>query len=395
MSQPRSQGSTWTTRKIDSISQVAVVDWNGCVGPNDPFLRHEYFSALEDSGSACPASGWQPSHLLVYDEHGLAGFSPLFLKFHSEGEFIFDYAWAAAYERAGRAYYPKLQSCVPYTPVAGPRYCLRAGLEQPQRVRGLLRQAQLSLASSLGVSSLHLTHCDSTEYAEGSESGWMQRLSLQFHFQNPGYQDFEEFLSRLTARKRKAILKERRSVSRSGLVVEILRGDQIEGSHLEVLYRCYLDTSQRKWGRAALTREFFWLLRERMPEALVLMLARPEAEPRGWVAAAINYQGRDVLFGRNWGALSEVEFLHFEVCYYRAIDYAIERGLTRVEAGVQGIHKLARGYLPSFTYSLHEVFDLQFRRAVAAYLAQERQEILAEQELLLRDYSPFKEGVQG
>lgn len=382
--------SPWTLRRIETIHQVSQHEWNGCVGPDDPFLTHEFFECLEDSGTACPRTGWQPCHLLLSQGSKLVALAPLFVKVHSEGEFIFDYAWAAAYERAGGAYYPKLHSSVPYIPVTGPRYLMSADCPDPELARKLLRQGQLALARSLRVSSLHVTHCNQSDFESAPlEDGWMPRLSLQFHFDNPGYRDFSDFLSRLSARKRKAILKERAKVAESGLHLETLTGEQLRPEHADALFQCYRETSSRKWGRAALTPEFFHLLFEKMADRVVLMLA---SRSSAYVAAALNVRGANTLYGRNWGCLEEVEFLHFELCYYRAIDFAIQHGLKRVEAGAQGFHKMARGYLPRFTYSLHSIANPGFAEVIDDFLVRERAEVSQERELLERECSPYKIG---
>ena len=376
-------------QRIDSIHQVSLQDWNACVGSEHPFLSHEFFSCLEDSGTACPRTGWQPCHLLLRREDRLLGIAPLFIKVHSEGEFVFDYSWAAAYERMGGAYYPKLQSAVPYTPVPGPRYLIHPDETDPVQARQWLRQAQLSLAESLRVSSLHITFCNQQEYGEGSQASWLPRLGIQFHFDNPGYANFEEFLAQLSARKRKAVLKERRCARESGLHLEAVSGAEIREEHVDVLYQCYQDTCSRKWGRAALTREFFVLLAERMADRVVLMLASREGR---YLAAALNIRGSQSLFGRNWGALEEVPYLHFELCYYQAIDYAIQHRLQRVEAGAQGFHKVARGYLPRLTYSLHWIAQRSFRGLLSQVLEQERAEMIHQRQALEEEHSPYRKG---
>jgi len=372
--------------RIDSIHQVEAHEWNACVGAEHPFLSHEFFACLEDSGTACPDSGWQPCHLLFRRDGLLHGVAPLFLKVHSEGEFVFDYGWASAYERAGGSYYPKFQSAVPYTPVPGPRYLVHPDDSNPLQVRQYLRQGQLSLAEGTRVSSLHVTFCNAQEYGEGHQVGWLQRLGVQFHFPNRGYRDFSEFTAQLSARKRKAVLKERRE-GQKDLKLEAVSGEDLKEEHLELLYRCYVDTCSRKWGRAALTREFFFLLGQRMPQQVVLMLASKGGR---YVAAALNLRGSTSLFGRNWGALEEIPYLHFELCYYQAIQYAIDHGLERVEAGAQGFHKVARGYLPVLTYSLHWIADPGFRDVLQRVLLQERAEITAQRDLLEEEHSPYR-----
>lgn len=364
------------------------MDWNACAGEENPFLRHEFFSSLEDSGTACPQQGWQPCHFLLFHEQRLIGIAPTFLKVHSEGEFVFDYSWAAAYQRLGRAYYPKLQCAVPYTPVSGPRYLIHPDFGEPQWARKVLRLAQVSLAEGMNLSSLHVTFCQENEYQEVGEP-WLPRLGIQFHFPNPGYSSFSDFLGQLSSRKRKAILKERRAVEDSGLHLQILTGQQLGQEHVDLLFRCYRQTTSRKWGRAALTKEFFALLFERMADRVVLMVASRGSQG---IAAALNLRGRQALFGRNWGALEEYPYLHFELCYYQAIDYAIAEGLTRVEAGAQGFHKMARGYLPQFTYSQHWIADPFFRDLLKQALIEERREILQQHGALQDLHSPYRKG---
>ena len=374
--------------RIDSIHQVEAHEWNACVGPEHPFLWHQFFACMEDSGTACPETGWQPCHLLFRRDGLIRGVSPLFVKFHSEGEFVFDYGWASAYERAGGAYYPKLQSAVPYTPVPGPRFLVHPDDPDPQQVRQFLRQAQVSMAQGLRVSSLHTTFCSAEEYEEGPKSRWLQRLGIQFHFENRNYADFAAFTAELSARKRKAVIKERREAQKD-VQIQVVSGSDLKEEHLDFLFRCYVDTTSRKWGRAALTKDFFLLLGERMPEQVVLMLASREGKK---VAAALNFRGSKALFGRNWGALEEIPFLHFELCYYQAIQYAIEHRLERVEAGAQGFHKVARGYLPRLTYSLHWIADSGFRGVLDQVLRDERAEITQQRQLLEEEHSPYRKG---
>lgn len=374
--------------RIESIHQVEAHEWNACVGPEHPFLWHQFFACMEDSGTACPETGWQPCHLLFRRDGVLRGVSPLFVKFHSEGEFVFDYGWASAYERAGGSYYPKLQSAVPNTPVPGPRFLVHPDDPDAKQVRQYLRQAQVSMAQGLRVSSLHTTFCNAEEYEEGGKTRWLQRLGIQFHFENRNYRDFAAFTAELSARKRKAVIKERREAQRE-VQIEAVSGSDLKEEHLDVLFRCYQDTCSRKWGRAALTREFFFLLGERMPEQVVLMLASRQGK---YLAAALNLRGSKAIFGRNWGALEEVPFLHFELCYYQAIQYAIDHQLERVEAGAQGFHKVARGYLPRLTYSLHWIADPNFRSVLDQVLQQEREEIMQQRALLEEEHSPYRKG---
>ena len=368
------------------MAKINAADWDrlaGCnQGSGNPFVSHAFLSALEDSGCVAPDTSWQPQHALLYDDQErLVGACPLYAKYHSYGEYIFDHGWADALERAGGHYYPKLLSAVPFTPVTGPRLLCEAPEAQAALLQGL-RQ----ICERAELSSLHVNFVPAGEAALAETSDFLLRKGLQYHWHNPGYASFDAFLADLTSRKRKAIVKERQAVADSGLTLKRLSGDDIKPQHWDAFFAFYMDTSDRKWGQAYLNRAFFDLLHQRLRDQVVLVLAFDGAEI---VAGALNLASATHLFGRNWGCLERAKFLHFEACYYQAIEHAIERGLTTVEAGAQGHHKLQRGYLPSETYSLHWMSHPQFHAAIDRYLVDERQGIEAEIAALM-DSSPFK-----
>lgn len=376
---------------ISRIAEVPAAEWDACAGGN-PFVSHAFLSALEDSGSATAETGWLPQHLLLPspDGRGLLGCAPLYLKSHSYGEYVFDWNWADAYERAGGRYYPKLQCSVPFTPATGPRLLAHPAADRGEVEAGLVA-AMLELARRHGASSLHITFPPREQYDRFGGFGLLQRLGVQYHWRNEDYADFDDFLASLASRKRKAIKKERRKVTESGIVVRPLTGAEIAPRHWDAFFEFYMATADRKWGQPYLTREFFHLLGERLADRVVLMIAEYQGEP---VAGALNLKSADTLYGRNWGAVGRFRFLHFETCYYQAIDYAIAQGLKTVEAGAQGEHKIQRGYLPTATYSAHWIADPGFAGAVEHFLARERPAI--EREIAaLEDYSPFKESCEG
>ncbi len=375
---------------LESIGDVAPEQWDACAGGRDPFVGHAFLEALEDSGSIDGDNGWQPRHLVIEDEAGtVCACAPLYLKNHSFGEYVFDWGWAEAFQRAGGRYYPKLQSAVPFTPVTGRRLLLRPGAEQ--RMADFLISGMVALAERMGVSSLHVTFPTEAEWRRLGAHGFLLRLGQQYHWRNRGYASFEDFLGTLVSRKRKAIRRERRTVAESGLHIATLTGGAIEERHWDAFYRFYRDTSDRKWGPAYLNREFFSLLGETMAERIALVIAEAGGRPAG---GALNLIGADTLYGRYWGTSGEHPFLHFEACYYRAIDFAIEHGLARVEAGAQGPHKIQRGYLPMATYSAHWIADAGFAEAIARYLADERDAVRDEIQALAR-LSPFRRGLRG
>ena len=370
---------------VSRIAEVPAADWDACAGGN-PFVSHAFLNALEESGSATGETGWHPQHLVLPNPAGgLLGCVPLYLKSHSYGEYVFDWNWADAYERAGGHYYPKLQCSVPFTPATGPRLLVHPEAPREEIMTGLTA-AMIELARRHRVSSLHITFPPKAQFDHFGDLGLLQRIGVQYHWQNRGYADFEAFLASLASRKRKAIKKERRKVAESGIVLRALTGPEIETRHWDAFFGFYMATADRKWGQPYLTREFFHQIGRDLGERVVLMMADHEGEP---VAGALNLRSDDTLYGRNWGALARFKFLHFETCYYQAIDYAIRHGLEWVEAGAQGEHKIQRGYLPMATYSAHWIGDPTFREAVARFLNQEC-EAMEQQIDLLGDHSPFK-----
>ncbi|GEO38822.1 hypothetical protein GGE65_003830 [Skermanella aerolata] len=377
---------TVTVKVMPGIGAIDAAAWDACAGEENPFLSHAFLKALEDSGSCRAATGWQPQHLALEAPDGsIIGTVPLYLKSHSSGEYVFDHAWANAYERAGGSYYPKLQAAVPFTPVTGPRLLLHPSA--PEGAAQALIAALEQLALRHQVSSVHVTFPTEADWETLGEAGWLQRIGQQYHWENRGYGSFDDFLGDLNSRKRKSIRKERREVAETGVKIHTLTGDDLRQEHWDVFYKFYMDTSDRKWGSAYLNRKFFRLLGETMADRVVLILVEDDGE---WVAGALNLLGADTLYGRNWGCNATYKHLHFEACYYRAIDFAIERGLSRVEAGAQGQHKIQRGYLPTPTYSAHWIRDPGFRSAVEDYLKRERVAVAQDIDALMDD-SPFRQ----
>jgi len=367
------------------IAEIPAAEWDSCAGGDNPFVSHAFLSTLEDSGSAVPDRGWLPQHAVLRDEAGtVLACAPCYAKSHSQGEYVFDHSWADALERAGGHYYPKLQVCVPFSPVPGPRLLVRPFANVPP---GALAQALVQGCQAVGASSAHVTFCTAEEWTALGEASWLQRLGTQFHWTNRGYGSFDDFLGALASRKRKVLKRERREVQASGLTLRCLRGAEITGRHWDAFHRFYRSTTDRKWGRSAyLTRRFWPMLGERLGDAVVLMMAERDGEP---VAGALNLLGRDAIYGRNWGATVEVPFLHFELCYYMAMDFAIAHGISRVEAGAQGEHKIQRGYLPVPTYSAHWIAHRGLSDAVREFLGRERPAMLREIEMLAT-LSPFR-----
>jgi len=379
-------GNPARVRIVERLSDVPAAEWDACAGSDNPFVSHAFLEALEASGSATAETGWLPQHILVEDERGrLLGAAPLYLKSHSYGEYVFDHGWANALERAGGRYYPKLQAAVPFTPVTGPRLLRRPGTDR--EVTATLIAALIEVARAHKVSSLHVTFPTSEEWEQLGAAGFLQRAGRQFHWENGGYRTFEDFLAALNSRKRKQIRRERRDALATGIEIETLTGGNLESRHWDAFYRFYMAMTERKWGGGYLTREFFDLLHRRLADRVVLVMAR---QGKRYVAGALNLVGGDTLYGRNWGVIGDFPFLHFEVCYYRALDFAIARGLKRVEAGAQGEHKIQRGYLPVPTYSAHWIRDPDFARAVESFLARERQSVEQEMAMLEDELSPFR-----
>ena len=367
-----------------SIAEIGADEWNACAGASNPFVSHAFLSCVEDSGSAGPRTGWLPRHAALRDDAGtLVAAAPMYAKGHSYGEYVFDHGWARAFEQAGGNYYPKLQVAVPFSPVPGPRLLCNPCATVP---KAALADALIQACREMKLSSVHITFCQQDEYDALGEAEWLQRLGVQYHWQNDGYATFDDFLAALNSRKRKSIKRERRDAQASGLEFITLRGADITARDWKIFYRFYESTVDRKWGSAYLTERFFRLLGERLGDRVVLMMARESGKP---VAGALNLLGADTLYGRNWGALGDFPFLHFELCYYRALDFAIENGMARVEAGAQGEHKIQRGYLPALTYSTHWIAHGGLRRAISDFLAQERPARLAELEGLA-SFSPFR-----
>jgi len=370
-------------RVAPGVASFEAAAWDACAGADNPFLTHAFLSALEESGSATHRTGWQPIPIAIDGPDGQpAAVVPAYAKSHSQGEYVFDHSWAAAYERAGGRYYPKLQIAVPFTPVPGRRLLAR----DPTLAPALISAAE-SVVRSNRLSSAHATFIAADEAPLFERAGWLIRIDSQFHWHNDGYASFDDFLASLSSRKRKAIRKER-AVALEGLRVEHLTGAAIEERHWDAFWRFYQDTGSRKWGRPYLTRSFFSLLGERMADRVLLVFALEDDVP---IAGALNLIGADTLYGRYWGTTTEVPHLHFELCYYQAIDFAIANGLARVEAGAQGEHKLSRGYRPVPTYSAHYLADPQLRAAVADFLEAERRAVVHEI-AALGDLTPFRKG---
>ena len=376
----------------DSLTRIAASDWDACACPEavdgdppfDPFTTHRFLLALEQSGSVGPGTGWQPRYLTAHADGQMIAAAPLYAKGHSQGEYIFDYSWAHAYENAGGSYYPKLQIAVPHTPATGRRFLTRPGFEETGTAA--LIQGAVQLTDSNGLSSLHITFCTQDEAAAAEQLGMLARKSQQFHWHNAGFEDFDGFLATLSSRKRKNIRKERQQAQAFGGEIEVFTGDDLQREHWDAFWRFYQDTGARKWGTPYLTRAFFDIAQDQLRDDMALVLAKRDG---AWVAGALNFIGADALYGRYWGCTEHHPFLHFELCYYQAIDFALGHGLSRVEAGAQGEHKLARGYLPTQTHSLHWVGDPGFANAIERYLEAER-EAVAEEIEILTDYGPFR-----
>jgi uncharacterized protein len=373
-----------------SAADIGAAAWNACANPErdpdpHPFSRYEFFAACEESGSATARSGWRPAHLAIERDGTVIGLMPMYLKNHSQGEYVFDHSWADALERAGGDYYPKLQAAVPFTPVTGPRLLVAADADIAATREALLSTG-MTAVKQLHASSLHITFLTEDEWISAGEAGLLQRTDQQFHWENRGYKTFDQFLGELASAKRKNLRKERAAVRDAGVEFDWLSGHDITEAHWDTFYRFYMDTGGRKWGRPYLTREFFSRVSESMGEQVVLILARRNGR---YIAGALNFKGGGSLFGRNWGCTEFIPFLHFETCYYQAIDYAIAHGMRKVEAGAQGAHKLLRGYMPTPTYSAHFIAHAGLRRAVDDFLTQER-EAVAEHIEELAERGPFR-----
>ncbi len=370
-----------TARIARGVGEIAAADWDACAGSGNPFLSHAFLSLLERSGSVGGRSGWTPLPIVVDGADGKpAAIAPAYAKTHSQGEYVFDHGWADAWERAGGSYYPKLQVAVPFTPVPGPRLLLREGAEPAPLIAAIE-----AVVDQNGLSSVHATFVEEGQLAAFEAAGWLIREGVQFHWANRDYGSFDDFLADLASRKRKNLRKERAAAT-EGLTIRHLTGAEITEAHWDAFWVFYQDTGSRKWGRPYLTRAFFSLLGEAMGDRVLLILAERDGVP---IAGALNLIGADALYGRYWGCSEDVPFLHFELCYYQAIDAAIARGLARVEAGAQGEHKLARGYAPVATWSAHYIPDPSFRRAVADFVERERLAVEREAEFL-GELTPFR-----
>jgi uncharacterized protein len=363
-----------------AVGDWPAADWDALT-QNNPFLSHAFLTALEDSGSVGPGTGWDPVPIAITGADGrLIAALPAYLKAHSQGEYVFDHSWADAWQRAGGSYYPKLQIAAPFTPATGPRLLLA----DPALATPLLRAAEQVCAEN-NLSSAHATFIEPSQVPLFEAAGWLIRSDIQFHWENRDYASFDDFLAALSSRKRKDLRKER-AAAQAGVEIRHLTGSAIKPEHWDAFWQFYQDTGARKWGRPYLTREAFTLLGERMGERILLVLAIVDGQA---VAGALNFIGPDALYGRYWGAAIEKPFLHFELCYYQAIDAAIALGLSRVEAGAQGGHKLARGYAPIETWSAHYIVHPGFREAVADFLDRERRGVAADR-LFLAERGPFK-----
>jgi predicted N-acyltransferase len=396
-----------TIRMIRSLADIDPASWDACANPAapadsgcedadsnyqeerfNPFITHAFLSACEASGSAIPRTGWGGAHILVEDAEGrLLAAAPCYLKSHSMGEYVFDQGWADAYERAGGRYYPKLQISVPFTPAPGRRLLVAAG-PRADEARAALISGLRAIMEKTGASSTHVTFLTKAEWETLGAEGFLQRTNKQFHFFDKGYGDFEGFLNSLASRKRKAIRRERKDALAAGVEIEWATGKDLTKAHWDAFYAFYMDTGSRKWGTPYLTRKFFTLLSETMADRVLLIMAKREGR---YIAGALNLIGDDALYGRNWGCIEEHPFLHFEVCYYQAIDFALSRGLRRVEAGAQGEHKLLRGYEPIETYSAHAIADPRLEKAVAQFLREERREMARVIEAYA-EHTPFRKG---
>jgi predicted N-acyltransferase len=383
-----SASAPFSAHIVNSIDQIDADHWDAC-GAGNPFVSHAFLSALERSGSASAETGWQPYHIVLKQENKeqALGYMPLYLKSHSYGEYVFDHAWANAYENAGGRYYPKLQSSIPFTPATTPRLLVSSNNTEDGVQEALLNSLK-GAVQQLGLATGHLTFLSENEADLAERTGFLHRKDQQFHWLNKDYGSFDDFLARLSSRKRKQIKKERKTAIAADITIEQIRGGEITEQLWDIFFEFYQDTGQRKWGSPYLTREFFSIIGETMPQNILLVMCR-----RGdkYIAGALNFIGPDTLYGRYWGCAEDHPCLHFETCYYQAIDYAIANKLSRVEAGAQGPHKLARGYEPVITHSAHWIADSGFRDAVERFLRIERADIAAEVNYLA-DRAPFKKG---
>lgn len=377
----------FVARTYASAQEIGKSAWDKCAGQDNPFTLFEFINALEISGCAQPQTGWAPQHIVIENADGeVLGIAPAYLKSHSQGEYVFDHAWADAYARAGGEYYPKLQLSIPFTPASAPKFLVADDVKD--QVSSLLPNVIASASIELGCSSAHATFLNSDELALFKQNNWLERNDQQFHWENQNYESFDAFLADLASRKRKAIKKERRAIAESDLEIIWKQGDEITEEDWDAFFEFYQDTGSRKWGSPYLNRTFFSLIGEAMSDRIVLMFAMRNGKP---IAGTLNFVGADTLYGRYWGCTEHVPFLHFELCYYQAIDFAIKHKLNRVEAGAQGEHKLARGYAPVTTYSAHFFAHAGFREAIDDYLQNERKYVEMDHKMLSA-HTPFKKG---
>ncbi|HEV7156866.1 MAG TPA: GNAT family N-acetyltransferase [Caulobacteraceae bacterium] len=371
------------------IAEIGREGWDACLAgrPYNPFVAFDFLHSLEESGCATERWGWGPRHLAARDGEGeVAAVMPFYAKAHSQGEYIFDHGWAEAYERAGGRYYPKLVSASPFSPVTGPRLIVRPDMDAPAG-RSLLLSGAVELCRRTGASGVGVNFPPEPEWRSLGEHGLLLRQNQQYHWLNAGYRNFDDFLAVLSSARRKTIRRERREAA-GGLDIRALSGREITEDHWDAFFAFYLNTGSRKWGRPYLNRRFFSLLGERMADQVLLVMAGRGGR---WIAGALNLIGGDCLYGRNWGCTEDVPFLHFELCYYQAIAFAIERGLARVEAGAQGQHKISRGYLPTAVYSAHYIADPALRAPVARFLEEERRSVRDEMDWLAEEFSPYRQ----
>ena len=372
-----------------SLTEIDASDWNRIAGDENPFVRYEFLVALEQTGCIGPEFGWLPQFVTLYDEGNLIGAVPLYLKDNSYGEFVFDWSWAEAYQRAGINYYPKYVSSIPYTPATGPRILVDSTHAKPKEIRTHLIQATLGFAQQMQVSSLHWLFTNEADTALLQEQGLMLRLGCQFHWQNQNYRDFDDYLQHFSAAKRKKIKRERRRVLEQGIELEVLHGGDMSDTQWHVFHQFYLSTFDKKWGYATLSLDFFKQLGQTMPDDVVLVFARHEGKD---VACAFNIKGQHTLYGRHWGCNADYHSLHFEACYYQGLDYCIEHGLQYFEPGAQGEHKISRGFLPTATWSAHWIAHPEFNNAISAFVRHEQKEMEA-YIIEMTGHSPFKQAV--
>lgn len=374
-------------RLYQSMADIKASQWDACAGQDHPFVSHSFLRLLEDSGSAGSETGWMPLHAMMHDEEDqVVACAPLYVKGHSWGEYVFDHSWAQAYQQTGQNYYPKLQCAVPFSPVSGPRLLIREDVEDKVVLRQQFAHALKQITDQFDVSSLHVTFCEANETTDMTAAGYLHRTGIQYHWQNNDYRDFDDFLATFRSAKRKTLKKERRAVRDAGVTFTLLTGSDLHAHHWDAFWPFYLSTVDKRWGSAYLTEDFFHELGKKMADHVLLILAEKNGEVIG---GALNLLGKDTVYGRVWGCNVDVPFLHFEACYYQAIDFAIREGYRTVEAGAQGQHKLQRGYSPVLTHSCHWIPDPSFRSAVKNFLRMEQKEVDDTKEILT-EHLPYR-----